>query len=95
MGKQVLGAGRQPELLSGAAICAQPFGEKLRACHQHITRPAADAQVDLARVANWHVQHTTRTTWALADQVASDASEQTERRLRAHLVTLSPLGDRL
>jgi len=81
-GKQVLSADRQTEVLSAATARAQPASDKLRAYQQHITRLAADAQVDLARVTEQHVQNTTRTARALADEVARDATEQTERSLR-------------
>jgi phasin family protein len=92
-GQQVLSADRQTELLSAAASRAQPASDKLRAYQQHITRLAADAQVDLARVTEQHVQHTTRTARALADEVARDATEQTERNLRAQQDTVRQFAD--
>lgn len=82
-GKQVMSTDRQADLISAATARAQPASEKLRSYQQHITRLAADAQVELARVAEHHVQTTTRTAKALADEVARDATEQTERGLRA------------
>jgi phasin family protein len=91
--KQVLSADRQTEVLSAAAARAQPTTDKLRAYQQHITRVAADAQVDLARVTEQHVQNTTRTARALADEVARDATEQTERGLRAQQETLRQFAD--
>jgi phasin family protein len=91
--KQVLSAERQTEVLSAAAARAQPTTDKLRAYQQHITRVAADAQVDLARVTEQHVQNTTRTARALADEVARDATEQTERGLRAQQETLRQFAD--
>ena len=54
--QQLLSADRQSELLSAAAARAQPTSEKLRAYQQHISRLAADAQVELARVTEQHVQ---------------------------------------
>ena len=80
--QQLLTADRQSELFSAAASRAQPASEKLRAYQQHISRLAADAQVELARVTEQHVQNTTRTARALADEVARTASEETERGLR-------------
>jgi phasin family protein len=91
--KQVLSADRQTELLSAATARAQPTSDKLRAYQQHITRLAADAQVELARVTEQHVQNTTRTARALADEVARDATEQTERGLRAQQETVRQFAD--
>lgn len=91
--KQVLSADRQTELLSAATARAQPTSDKLRAYQQHITRLAADAQVEMARVTEQHVQNTTRTARALADEVARDATEQTERGLRAQQETVRQFAD--
>jgi phasin family protein len=92
-GKQVLSTDRQSELLSAATSRAQPASDKLRAYQQHITRLAADAQVELARVTEQHVQNTSRTARALADEVARDATEQTERGLRAQQDTVRQYSD--
>lgn len=92
-GKQVLSADRQSELLSAATSRAQPASDKLRAYQQHITRLAADAQVEMARVTEQHVQNTSRTARALADEVARDATEQTERGLRAQQETVRQYAD--
>lgn len=91
--KQMLSADRQTELLSAATARAQPASDKLRAYQQHLTRLAADAQVELARVTEEHVQTTTRTARALADEVARDATEQTERSLRAQQETVRQFAD--
>ena len=91
--QKVLTADRQSELLSAAAARTQPATEKLRAYQQHISRLAADAQVELARVTEQHVQNTTRTARALADEVARTASEETERGLRTHQETLRQFSD--
>jgi phasin family protein len=91
--KQVLSTDRQSELLSAATSRTHPATEKLRAYQQHIARLAADSQVDLARVTERHVQNTTRTARALADEVARDASEQTERGLRAQQETARQFTD--
>ena len=93
IGKQMVSADRQSELLSAAASRAQPASDKLRAYQQHITRLAADAQVDIARVTEQHVQNTSRTARALADEVARDATEQTERGLRAQQETARQFSD--
>jgi phasin family protein len=91
--KQVLSADRQSELLSAATSRTQPMTDKLRAYQQHIARLAADAQVELARVAEQHVQNTSRTARTLADEVARDATEQTERGLRAQEETVRQFTD--
>jgi phasin family protein len=83
IGKQMVSADRQSEVLGAAASRAQPASDKLRAYQQHITRLAADTQVELARVTEQHGQTTARTARVLADEVARDATEQTERGLRA------------
>jgi phasin family protein len=92
-GKHILSADRQTDVLNAAASRAQPTSDKLRAYQQHITRLAADTQVDIARVTEQHVQNTTRTARALADEVARDATEQTERGLRAQQETARQFAD--
>jgi phasin family protein len=91
--QQMLTVGRPPEMLSVAASRAQPATEKLRAWQQHITRLAADAQVDLARVTEQHAQNTARTARALADEVARSATEETERGLRAQQENIRRIAD--
>jgi phasin family protein len=91
--KHVLNADRQTEVLSAAASRAQPASDKLRAYQQHITRLAADTQVEIARVTEQHIQNTSRTARALADEVARDAKEQTERGLHAQQETLQKFAD--
>jgi phasin family protein len=80
--KHVLSADRQSELLSAATARTQPATEKLRAYQQHIARLAADTQVELANVAERHVNETSRTAKALAEEVARTASEETEKNVR-------------
>ena len=80
--QQLLTADRQTDVISAAASRAQPATEKLRAYQQHISRVAADAQVQLARVTEQHVQETTRTARALADEVQRCATEETDRNMR-------------
>lgn len=81
-GQHVLSADRQTELFTAASARAQPATEKLRAYQQHISRLAADAQVELARVTEQHVQNTSRTAHALVDEVARTAAAETERNIR-------------
>lgn len=83
-GQQVITAHRPTEALAAAAAHAQPTAEKLRAYQQHLSRIAADTHVDLSKVAEEHVQETSRTARALADEVARVTSEETEKTLRSH-----------
>ncbi|MGJ9417427.1 phasin family protein [Massilia sp. CMS3.1] len=91
--QQILTADRQSEVLSAAASRAQPATEKLRAYQQHISRVAADAQVELARVTEQHVQKTTQTARQLADEVSRNATEETQRGLRQGQDTLQRFVD--
>jgi phasin family protein len=91
--RQLMTADAHSEVLSAAASRAQPATEKLRAYQQHISRLAADSQVELARVTEQHAQNTARTARALADEVARTASEETERGLRTHQETLRRFAD--
>jgi phasin family protein len=75
---------RPTEAISAVSARAQPTAEKLRAFQQHLSRVAADTQVEMARVTEQHVQETTRTARALADEVQRVASEETERGMRNH-----------
>ncbi len=92
-GQQLLTADRQTDVISAAASRAQPATDKLRAYQQHISRVAADAQVQLARVTEQHVQETTRTARALADEVQRVASEETERNMRNQQETMRKFSD--
>ena len=60
-GHQLLATDRPNEAISIAAARAQPASEKLRAYQQHLARVAADAQVDISRVAEQHIQETAKT----------------------------------
>lgn len=91
--QQMLTADRQTDVISAAASRAQPATEKLRAYQQHISRVAADAQVELARVTEQHVQETTRTARALADEVARVASEETERSMHKQQESMRKFSD--
>ncbi|MCC6071778.1 phasin family protein [Massilia sp. GCM10020059] len=89
----LLTADRQTDVISAAASRAQPATDKLRAYQQHISRVAADAQVELARVTEQHVQETSRTARALADEVARVASEETDRNMRNQQETMRKFTD--
>ena len=58
-----------------------------------MSRVAADAQVELARVTEQHVQETTRTAAPLADEVHRVASEETERSMRNQQETMRKFTD--
>jgi phasin family protein len=92
-GQQVMSHTRPTEALSAASVRAQPAAEKLRAYQQHVSRVAADTQVELARVTEQHVQETTRTAKALADEVQRAASEETERGMRNQQETMRKFSD--
>lgn len=81
-GQEIITAQKPTEIFSAAAAHAQPAVGKIRAYQQHISRIAADAQVDLAKVAEEHMSETGRTAKALADEVARVASEETEKNVR-------------
>ena len=92
-GQQLLTTDRATDAISVAASRAQPASDKLRAYQQHISRVAADAQVDLARVTEQHVQNTSRTARALADEVARTATEETERNIHQQQETARNFRD--
>ena len=80
--QRLLTTERPNDALAAATSRAQPSADKLRAYQQHVSRIAASAQVELARVTERHVQETARTARGLADEVARVASEETERNMR-------------
>jgi len=92
-GQQLLTTNHPTEIISAAASRAQPAADKLRAYQQHLSRVAADSQVELARVAEQHVQETSRTAKTLADEVARVASEETQNNLRTQQDTLKNFRD--
>ncbi|QGZ38118.1 phasin family protein [Pseudoduganella flava] len=92
-GHQLLATDRPNEAFSIAASRAQPASEKLRAYGQHLARMAADAQVDISRVAEQHIQETAKTARTLADEVARVAAEETDRSLRHQEETLKNFRD--
>jgi phasin family protein len=92
-GRQLLTADGHSAMLSAAASRAQPTTEKLRAYQQHVSRLAADAQVELARVTEQHAQNTARTARAVADEVARTATEQTERGMHTQQESMRRFAD--
>lgn len=91
--QQVITSNRPTEAIAAAASHAQPAAEKLRAYQQHLSRIAADTHVDLSKVAEEHVQETSRTAKALADEVARVTSEETEKTLRSHQDAVEKFSD--
>jgi len=71
-----------------AASRAQPAADKLRAYQQHVSRLAADTQVDLTCVTEDHVKKTAETARVLADEVTRVAKEETEQGMRRQEETM-------
>lgn len=91
--KQLLTADQHTDVIDAAASRAQPAVDKLRAYQQHLSRLAADTQVELARVAEEHIQETSQTAKALADEVARTAVEDTERHIQKQEQTIHQFTD--
>lgn len=91
--QQLLTSERHTDAFGAAASRAQPAADKLRAYQQHLSRVAADAQVDLSRVTEQHVQKTSQTARALADEVARVATEETERGVRKQEENIRQFSD--
>ena len=80
--QKLLTVERVEEAYQVAAASGQPAAEHLRKYQQQLSRLAADTQVELANVAEQHVNETSRTAKALAEEVARTASEETEKNVR-------------
>lgn len=91
--QQLLTVDQHTDLISAAASRAQPSADKLRAYQQHLSRLAADTQVDLSRVTEEHVQETAQTAKALAEEVARTAVEETERNIRKQEESIHQFSD--
>jgi phasin family protein len=91
--QRLMTTNRPTDALDAAASRAQPANDKLRAYHQHLSRLAASTQVELARVTEQHVQETSRTARALADEVTRVASEETDRNMRQQEEALKNFRD--
>lgn len=92
-GQHMITSHRPTDAFAAVAAHAQPAAEKVRAYQQHLSRIAADTQVDLSKVAEEHVQETSRTAKALADEVARVTSEETEKTMRSHQDALEKFSD--
>jgi phasin family protein len=93
IGQQLLTTERPTDVISVTAGRAHPASEKLRAYQQHLSRVTADSQVEIAKVAEQHVQETSRTARALAEQVASTTVEQADRAVRQQEESLKNFRD--
>lgn len=93
IGQQLLTTERPTDIISATAARAHPASEKLRAYQQHLSRVTADSQVEFAKVAEQHVQETSRTARALADQVANTTVEQADRAIRQQEESLKNFRD--
>jgi phasin family protein len=80
--QEIITSDQPTDIFAVTASHAQPAAEKLRAYQQHISRLAADTQVELANVAEAHVPETSRTAKEMAEQVSRVASEETEKSMR-------------
>ncbi|KQX96870.1 hypothetical protein ASD28_17420 [Massilia sp. Root133] len=92
-GQRLLTIDRPADAMSVAAAHAQPATDKLRAYHHHLSQLAASTQVDLTRVAEQHVQETSRTARVLADDVTRAAAEETDKSLRQQDETIKSFRD--
>lgn len=91
--QEIITAERPIEMFSVTASHAQPAAQKLRVYQEHISRLAADTQVELANVAEQHVPQTSRTAKALAEQVARTANEEAEKSMRTQQDLMQKFSD--
>ncbi|MET3134572.1 phasin family protein [Oxalobacteraceae bacterium GrIS 1.11] len=92
-GHEMMSSHEPLDLFNATASRAQPTVGKIRAYQQHISRLAADSHVDLAKVAEEHVQETSRTAKALAEEVARVSNEETEKTMRKQQDTMQKFSD--
>jgi hypothetical protein len=92
-GRRMLSSERAVDAMGVAAACAQPASDKLRAYRQHLSRLAADVQVELARVRQQHGPNTARTAHALADEATPAATEETARSTQQQAEVLKTFRD--
>ena len=92
-GQRMLSDGRSGDVFGTVAACAQPASDKLRAYQQHLSRLAADTQVELARVTQQHAPEHARTANALAEDVSRVAAEETERGMQQQAEVLKRFRD--
>ena len=90
---ELMTANRPTDALAAAAQRAQPATDKLRAYQQHLTRIAADTQVELSKVAEEHVESTSRTAKALAEEVSRTTQDEAQRALRNQQAAIDKFSD--
>jgi phasin family protein len=93
VGQRLLTTERPAEAMAAAAARAQPAADKLRAYQQHLGQIASATQVELTRVTEQHVQETSRTARALAEDVTRVATDETNKSLRQQEETLKNFRD--
>lgn len=81
------------DMISAAANRAQPATDKMRAYQQHLSRIAADTQVEISKVTGEHVESTSRTAKALADEVARSAQQEAQRAMRQQQLAMERAAD--
>lgn len=91
--QRMLSSERPFDALGAAASRAQPATDKLRAYQQHLSRLAAEVQVELARVTEQHSPEAARTAHALADEVTRAATDDSERSKRLQEDVLKTFRD--
>lgn len=91
--QRMLSSERPFDALGAAASHAQPATDKLRAYQQHLSRLAAEVQVELARLNEQHSPEAARTAHALADEVTRAATEDSERSKRLQEDVLKTFRD--
>lgn len=77
--QRMLSSNRPFDAMGAAASQAQPASDMLRAYQQHLSRLAAEVQVELSRATEQHGPETARTAHALADEVTRAAEEERAR----------------
>jgi len=92
-GQRMLSSERAVDAIGAAAAHAQPATDKLRAYQQHLSRLAAEVQVELARVNQQHGPETARTAHALADEVTRVATEDRVRSMQQQEDVLKAFRD--
>ncbi len=92
-GRRMLSSERGVDALGAAASYAQPASDKLRAYQQHLSRLAAEVQVELSRVNEQHGPETARTANALVDEVTRAASEESARSMQEQQDVLKKFRD--
>ena len=91
--QQMLSTDHVTGVFDATATRAQPVAEKFRSYQQHLSRLAADSQVDIARITEEHVPKTSSTAKKLAEEVARTATEETQRSIEQQQETMRNFTD--